>query len=471
MNSKLKRTSIISIIIILTLLTVCCKKAKPVSPEATEHEKKKFAEAQANYASLKAYLEQEQLSLEKYLDSLPVEQQISQLFLVNIVGSSNFTAVEKTDDIWNNIKKQTKTPPVIPQNITVSKEGTPLVPGGVIFFSYNIADTAEQIIAFTESIKNYCKNKSLVPPYISVDQEGGIVNRLRNITSYLPSQKKVSETLTPQKSYELYALQAKQMKSLGFDMNLAPVTEVLTQDNSDFLGTRSFGSKQNVLEYGKNCITAYEQYGIATVLKHFPGNTNSDPHTGLPEITADQNTLNECFVEPFEYLSKSKPTAILMSHARTSAYDKNTPACLSQYWVTQTLLGSMEYKGLVISDDIFMAALEKNGFPPETACVMAIEAGVNVIMLSEKRFANVAAILIRKSFEDEQFANKIREAQLKVLRYKKRAGIINIQSASDSYQNNSTVQHNDAECRLNDFTAAKEQGSAFYNKHFAGASK
>ena len=95
----------------------------------------------------------------------------------------------------------------------------------------------------------------------------------------------------------------------------------------------------------------------------------------------------------------------------------------------------MEYKGLVISDDIFMAALEKNGFPPETACVMAIEAGVNVIMLSEKRFANVAAILLRKSFENQQFANKIREAQLKVLRYKKRAGIINIQSATDSYQN------------------------------------
>ncbi len=460
-NFKIRISTVIFLIISLSVyfslsLLSCSRNIKPVSPEATAREKKMFAEASANYAALKAYLEQEQRALENYLNSLPVEQQISQLFLVNIVGNRNFSAVEKTGDIWTHFEKQQQ-----------SGE-SPLVPGGVIFFSYNIADTPEEIIAFTDSIKNYCSINSIVPPYISVDQEGGLVNRLRKVTSYLPSNKKVTENLTAEEAYELYALQAKQLKALGFDMNLAPVTEVLTESNIDFLGTRSFGSKQNVLDYGKNCITAYEHNGIATVLKHFPGNTNSDPHTGLPEITADEKTLNEFFVEPFEVLAKSKPSAILMSHARTSAYDKNTPACLSQYWVTQKLLGSMEYKGLVISDDIFMAALEKNGFPPETACVMAIEAGVDVIMLSEKRFADVAAILLRKSFEDELFAEKIREAELKVLRYKKRAGIISLTGdASDSQPEDSTS----ADSRLNEFTAAKEQGIAFYNSHFTGAVK
>lgn len=457
MNSLLEKI-IFLLVVFFSLLSVssCSKTVKPVSPEATAREKKMFAEASANYAALKAYLEQEQNALEKYLNSLPVEQQISQLFLVNIVGNRNFSAVEKTGDIWTHFEKQQQS------------EETPLVPGGVIFFSYNIADTPEEIIAFTDSIKNYCRKNNIVPPYISVDQEGGLVNRLRNVTSYLPSCQKITENLTPEQAYVMYSLQAKQMKALGFDMNLAPVTEVLTESNIDFLGTRSFGSKQNVLDYGKKCITAYEHNGIATVLKHFPGNTNSDPHTGLPEITADEKTLNEYFVETFEVLAKSKPSAILMSHARTSAYDRNTPACLSNYWVTQKLLGSMEYKGLVISDDIFMAALEKNGFPPETACVMAIEAGVDVIMLSEKRFADVAAILLRKSLEDESFAEKIREAELKVLRFKKRAGIISLTGdASVSQPEDSTS----ADSRLNEFTAAKEQGVSFYNSHFTGAVK
>ena len=81
------------------------------------------------------------------------------------------------------------------------------------------------------------------------------------------------------------------MHSIGFHMNLAPVIEVCTPDNEDFLDGRSFGSFEQVLNYGRACVNAYENNQIATVVKHFPGNTNTDPHTGLPEIKLSEADL------------------------------------------------------------------------------------------------------------------------------------------------------------------------------------
>lgn len=73
-----------------------------------------------------------------------------------------------------------------------------------------------------------------------------------------------------------------------------------------------------------------------------------------------------------------------MSHAVTKVADSKTPACLSEYWTREVLQKQLGYGGLIISDDIFMKALADNGFPPEKAVLMAVRAGVDVIMLSEK---------------------------------------------------------------------------------------
>ena len=114
-------------------------------------------------------------------------------------------------------------------------------------------------------------------------------------------------------------------------------------------------------------MNGFENSGIGTVLKHFPGNSNTDPHTGLPEILWDEETLQKNVLIPFERLSSLNPSGILMSHARLSLSDSKTPACLSEYWVSQVLRNKMEFDGLIFSDDIFMDALQKNGFPPEKA--------------------------------------------------------------------------------------------------------
>lgn len=348
-------------------------------------------------------------SVENYFSSLTESQKLSQLFLINIEGNRKYFPVEKSELI---------------QNLENENEPAYLVPGGCLLFSYNISSSPQQLIEYINSIYEYSVSQGNVPPYIAVDQEGGLVNRLKEVTSCLPSQNRVAQSLSPQKAHELYELQALQMKYLGFNMNLAPVSEAVNSSNQEFLGSRSFGNTSDSAVYSIAAVSAYQKHSIACTVKHFPGNTNTDPHTGLPEITLSEEELRtDCF-NPFYYIFLASPECVLMSHARTSSYDSLTPACLSSLWINDLLKKKLNFTGLVISDDIFMAALAENGFPPETAAVKAIEAGVDIIMLSEKRFAHVGKILLEKSMSDENFKDKIEKSVKKVLAYKVKCGIL-----------------------------------------------
>ena len=394
-------------------------------------------------------------ALEEFLDSLSEGERMSLIFLVNIEGNSAYHSVEKYQEDF-------------------------LVPGGCLFFSFNIADSGEEIVSFIDSIYAWCeKNKIRSLPYVALDQEGGYVNRLRNVTSPLPSAKRIAQSLTPSQGALLYQSQARQMRLLGFTMNLAPVVEVETEDNADFLDTRSYGSAEQVELFAAQAVRAYEENGVASVLKHFPGNTNTDPHTGLPEISLSYEKVYGQLIEPFgSVIKSSSPSAVLMSHARVSSLDKNTPACLSRIWVNDILCNALGFDGLVLSDDIFMAALEKNGFSPETASLAAINAGVDVIMLSEKKFSSVAHFLLDRSKIDSDFAERLRSAQKKVLRYKIGAGLLSTVQNEDgsftvipssSYSEESLEQTR--QFRLEEFYRERENGESLYRQFFVGASE
>ena len=354
------------------------------------------------------------IALDNYVQTLPVDDKISQIFLVNIDGKHKYIPVEKTGALIGN-----------------PRVGEPLVPGGVLLFSFNIGSSKEEVIEYIQSIKEYYYIHNKVPPYISIDQEGGYVNRLRGITDMLPSAKTVASEYSLEEASTLYAIQAKQMAELGFSLNLAPVAEIETKFNKDFLDTRSFGSLEQVASYGTVQIQQFKAQKIGSAIKHFPGNTNLDPHTGLPEISVNANELNSTYIEPFKRLMPYAD-AVLMSHARITvtdnpAADSQTPACLSEYWVKRVIRGELGFDGLVISDDIFMNALVKNGYDTEKAAVSAVNAGVDVIMISEKRFGDVAKILLEHCENDPNFATKLDRACRHVIEYKIKNGLFRYQ--------------------------------------------
>lgn len=421
------------------LLFVSCSKK---SDEAIVSESENVVEEPSaeEIALEKARKEEERLSkaISDYTENLSQTEKLSQLFLVNLQGKEDFAPVEFEGE-------------------------KAIIPGGYIFFSFNIASTASEIIGFTDSVASYCENNSLVPPYLSIDQEGGLVNRLRGITSSVPSCRTIAANYSEKEAAALYESQAKQLSLLGFHLNLAPVAEAVDDENRDFLGTRSYGDVAKVKKYASIAVRSYEQNAIGTVLKHFPGNTNTDPHTGLPEIEASDEKLREMIVEPFKaIIDSANPAAVLMSHARTAAHDAEKPACFSRYWVSDVLRGEMAFSGLIFSDDIFMAALEKNGYPPEKAVVMAIEAGVDCIMLSEKRFKSVLEVLRKKAQEDETFAEKLDEALNRVIRFKLREGVLLLETAEDG--ESATIvnaKRKSAEERLSAFEEEKQKGDSY----------
>lgn len=382
--------------------------------------------------------------IEEYLNSLPQEQAVSQIFLVNIQGNKDYSVVE-----WN-------------------RDGKPLVPGGALFFSYNLGDTVEESIEFISSIEKYCNDNSILRPYLAVDQEGGLVNRLRSLSSSLPSAQRISETLSPNQAKKLYSIQARQMRAIGFDMNLAPVAESLSEENKEFLDTRSYGDIPHSIAYAMAAVDAYQSNGINAVLKHFPGNTSTDPHTGLPEISYDKKRVDDEFLLPFYFILSSHPSSVLMSHARVPSVD-SVPACLSKVWVTEKLKGQLGFDGLVISDDVFMGALADNGYPPETAAIQAIEAGVHVIMLSEKLFGQVAENLLEQASKDMEFARKLRDAEKKVIEYKLKCGILKVKDVDGKKKivpASMQEQLGSVDSRVEQFYKAKKEGSDFISKYF-----
>lgn len=340
-------------------------------------------------------------NVDAYYERLSDVQKISQLFLVNIEGKKTYRSVEFLED------------------------GTPVVPGGVLLFSYNIGDTPEELMSYNDSIMNYCIENGITCPYIAVDQEGGEVNRLGAITSVLRSCKRLSDNYSPDEAEIIYGLQAEQMRLLGIHMNLAPVAEPQIDYNRDFLSRRSFGSAPRTMVYATKCVRAYENKNVATVVKHFPGNSNTDPHLGLPVISLPQKDFDSNFILPFAFvLNGGNPTCVLMSHAIVEGYGEKTPACLSSFWIEEMLRNRIGYEGLVISDDIFMSALADNGYPPEKAVVQAIEAGVDVLMLSEKKFLQAAYVLMEECSRRPDFKKKVDVAVKRVLAFKDRQGLL-----------------------------------------------
>jgi beta-N-acetylhexosaminidase len=235
----------------------------------------------------------------------------------------------------------------------------------------------------------------------------------------------VAATHSPEAARALYRTQGAALTALGFHLNLAPVVEPLTPDNRLALGDRSFGPLPDALRYGDAALRGLRDGGLEGAPKHFPGSTNVDPHTGLPELAADADALSSIYTAPFRPLltGEDGAAAVLLAHTRT-ALDPGVPACLSAAWITGVLRGDWGFTGLVITDDLFMAALTANGYPPDQAVVQAIEAGADLVMLSEKRIARPVAQVAAKAAADPRFAEKTLEAAARVLCFKMYCGLI-----------------------------------------------
>lgn len=230
--------------------------------------------------------------------------------------------------------------------------------GGVILFGRNIT-SLQQVVELNTHVIEHSK----IPPIISVDQEGGRVARLRDICTKVPTMRVISDLANqhPDLPYKLSAMMAREMVSMGFNLDFAPVLDVDTNPDSPVIGDRSFSREaQRVADLGSTFIRGMQDAGMAACGKHFPGHgdTNIDSHLDLPVVHHTMSRLDNVELLPFQSAIAANVATMMTAHVLMPSIDPNYPATLSPIILQNLLRKKLGYQGLIISDDLEMKAVE-----------------------------------------------------------------------------------------------------------------
>lgn len=293
--------------------------------------------------------------------SQPVEKKIGQLFFIGLLGAELDSA---SRELLNEIS-----------------------PGGVCLFSRNIREAAQ-----TRNLLDEIRETLSIEPLLSVDQEGGTVDRLRRIIEPSPAASSLKNTGDAKKLAEITA---ETIRILGFNMNFAPVLDVIDTERTksgNGLYSRAFGnSKEEVAEFALAYLENLEKKGCLGCLKHFPGLGAAavDSHEELPQVLLSQNELFETDLFPYREIFKAiKTSAVMIAHASFPASDlqetdqngKLLPSSLSFNFTTKLLREELGFRGIAVTDDLEMGAILKN-YGIGEACKMAILAGEDMLAI------------------------------------------------------------------------------------------
>lgn len=308
-------------------------------------------------------------------------------------------------------------------------------PGGIILNQENIT-TYENTKKYIEEIKKL----SDIPLIISVDQEGGRVQRLQLLKdispTYIPDMKSIGKTNNSYLAYETGKILAKQVKTLGINIVFAPVCDIVTHEENNVIGDRSFGNNPTlVTTMCTNFAKGIEEENIIATYKHFPGHgdTTTDSHTSIPIIQKSLEELENFELVPYKEAIANHAKMIMIGHiAFPNITNDTTPASLSKTIVTDILKNKLGYKGLVITDALNMKALTNN-YSEEEIYTMAIHAGVDLLLMPNN--PEKAIQVIKENISEE----RINESVKKILTFKF-SYLENTEILDSTYLNQSSYQ-------------------------------
>ena len=360
------------------------------------------------------------------------------LFLAVFVGVS-FATVD-----YNNTNLRHK----IAQMLIIGFDGTKLSENDPLYDDL-INDRISGVIIFSKDSTGVSKYKNVQNPkqlkkliadinkasktklFITIDEEGGKISRLpssRGFDVKTLSHKELGDKNDEMTTYLESKKIASNLKSLGFNMNFAPCVDLALNPNSEVIYKlqRSFSDDpQKVIKHANAYILAHNQYGILTVLKHFPGHgsTSSDSHKGFADST--QN-WSEKELEPYQALiSNGAAQNVMVSHVYNKKLDEKYPASLSNKTVSGILKGKLGFSGLIITDDMQMRAISDN-FSLDEAIIASINAGCDLLifgnnLVKDDKIAKKFNDIVFKAVQDGKIDPKrIDEAYLKITKVKER---------------------------------------------------
>lgn len=294
--------------------------------------------------------------------------------------------------------------------------------GGLILFAKDFRDKSKA--QKTEEIRSY-QEVSGIPLLIGVDEEGGDVNRVSLFPQYRAYPFKSPQDLYAEGGFDLIESdtveKAKLLKSLGINLNIAPVCDVST-DSSDYIYSRTFGKNaEETAKYVEKVVSVMVKEKIGCVLKHFPGyGGNKDTHAGIAyDYRSYETFINSDFI-PFKAGIEAGAGAVMVSHNIVSSMDSQYPASLSPE-VHRILREELGFNGVIMTDDLYMNAI-KDFTGVNEASVLAVLAGNDLICCTD--FEQQIPAIMEAVKNGQITEERIDSSVLRILEWKLSLGII-----------------------------------------------
>ncbi len=281
-------------------------------------------------------------------------------------------------------------------------------PWGLILFKRNIK-SFNQIRKLTYNIRKISKDSKFP---ILIDEEGKTVSRLGKIINHKITQKLFGDIYksSPELSYYLYKNYIDKLcnvfHKLGININTVPVLDVLRKKTHKIIGDRSFSNNPLIVrKFGQICVKTYKMNKIATVIKHIPGHgcSTSDSHLKMPKVNESFNVLKKIDFLPFR---SSASFFAMTAHILYSKIDKVNVATFSRKIVLDIIRKELNFKGILISDDISMKALK---YDLITNAKKSLSAGCNLVLYCAGNYSDCNKLIKAMPFIDRFTQKKTSE--------------------------------------------------------------
>lgn len=314
----------------------------------------------------------------------------------------------------------------------IHKEITELGIGGVILFDkdmvyhrpVNNIESPKQLKALINQLKSYTK----VPLFISIDQEGGLINRLKPEYGFPESRShqelgKIDDV--DESEAEGLGI-ATVLNEMGINLNFAPVVDIAIDPTSSVIGKRerSFGANKDIVsKHAEAYIRGHDNQNVLSCCKHFPGHGSAvgDTHFGFVDVT---DTWDESEAEPYRYLiNKNKCRMIMTAHIFNKNFDDTYPATLSEKTIQGFLRDKLGYEGVIISDDMQMQAISDH-YSLKDSLKLGLQAGLdlfcfgNNLLQEQVRASDVVGAVLELVEEDTISEARIDESVHRILKLK-----------------------------------------------------
>ncbi len=305
--------------------------------------------------------------------------------------------------------------------------------GGIILYSRNIQE-ASQVVALTTSLQRLsAETPNRIPLFIAIDQEGGIVARLKKGATVLPGNMALGATRSQDLAAKSGELTAIELSAVGINFNCAPVMDVNTNPINPVIGVRSYSEIPTLVsQLGTAYIQSLQKSGVLATAKHFPGHGGAslDSHFTLPIIEHSQERIDEIELPPFRAAIDSDVAVIMSAHVLYPQLDPEYPATLSSKILTRLLRQRLGFEGLIMTDDMEMKAIDDQ-YEIGNAAVLAIRAGADIILVSatfkmqQRVYSAIRQAVHKKIISPMRIDNSVR----RILYYKSAYGLFDQQKA------------------------------------------